>query len=163
MRKRTRLSLLGIGLLAVSIALAQSSTEAPPRDLISKSIKAVSYQVGGGSTKIDLRSTSLAPYAAGEADIEANKGITKVEVEVSGLIEPTKLGAEFLTYVLWVVSPEGRFSNVGEIQLDNSRRGKLKATTPLQTFSLFVTAEPYFAVRQPCEMLVMENGLRKGT
>jgi outer membrane protein OmpA-like peptidoglycan-associated protein len=145
------------------IASAQSATEAPARHLISKSIKAVSYQVGGGSTKIDLRSTSLAPNAVGEANIEANKGITKVEVEVSGLIEPSKLGAEFLTFVLWVVSPEGRFSNVGEIQLDNSRRGKLKATTPLQTFSLFVTAEPYFAVRQPSEILVMENELRKGT
>jgi hypothetical protein len=84
-----------------------------------------------------------------------------LKVEVSGLIEPLKLGTEFLTYVLWVVSPEGRFSNVGEIQLDNSARGKLKATTPLQTFSLFVTAEPYFAVRQPSEMLVMENECAK--
>src|SRR5262249_1606746 len=66
-------------------------------------------------------------------------------------------------YVLWVVSPEGRATNVGEIQLDSSRRGKLKATTPIQTFSLFVTAEPYFAVRQPAEMIVMVNELRKDT
>jgi hypothetical protein len=78
-------------------------------------------------------------------------------------VEPTKLGAEFLTYVLWVVSPEGRAANIGEIQLDDSGKGKLKATTPLQTFSLFVTAEPYFAVRQPGEMLVLMNELRKGT
>jgi len=139
-----------------------AQTSPPSSSVISKSIRAVSYPVGGGSTKIDLKSTTLVPQAAGEATVQANKGVTKVEVSVTGLAEPSRLGTEFLTYVLWVVSPEGRFSNVGEIQLDNAR-GKLKATTPLQTFSLFVTAEPYFAVRQPSEMVVMENELRKGT
>jgi hypothetical protein len=85
----------------------------------------------------------------GQATVEAKKGITEIEAEVRGLVSPTKLGAEFLTYVLWVVSPEGQSTNVGEIQLDNSMKGKLKATSALQTFSLFITAEPYFAVRQP--------------
>src|SRR5262249_43834708 len=103
------------------------------------------------------------PQATGEAKIEAKRGVTNIEAEVAGLIDPGKLGAEFLTYVLWVVSPEGRATNIGEIQLDSSRRGKLKATTPIQTFSLFVTAEPYFAVRQPGEMIVMVNELRKDT
>jgi len=158
-----RFSLIStVGLAAVSIAHAQSPP-VPARDLVSKSIKAVSYTVGGGSTTVDLRSTSLIPPATGEAVVKAEKGVTKVEASVIGLAEPSRLGTEFLTYVLWVVSPEGRFSNVGEIQLDNSHRGKLKATTPLQTFSLFITAEPYFAVRQPGEMVVMENELRKGT
>src|SRR5271165_1226823 len=76
---------------------------------------------------------------------------------------PTSLGAEFLTYVLWAVSPEGRAINLGEVLFDNSGKGKLKATTQLQSFSLFVTAEPYSAVRQPSEMLVLENATREGT
>ena len=157
------LSIVALELVVAWSASAQSAPAPPSTHLTSKSIKAVSYQVGGGSTKIDLRTTTLVPEAAGEAKIEANKGITKVEVTINNLIEPLKLGTEFLTYVLWVVSPEGRFSNVGEIQLDKRGYGKLQATTPLQTFSLFVTAEPYFATRQPSEMVVMENELRKGT
>jgi outer membrane protein OmpA-like peptidoglycan-associated protein len=125
-------------------------------------IKAVSYQMGSGS-KVDLRSPGLAPQAAGEGKIEAKKGATSIEVKVENMPEPSSFGAEFLTYIVWVVSPDGRASNVGEIELDQSAKGKLKATTPLQTFSLFVTAEPYFAVRQPSEVVVLANELRKDT
>src|SRR3954451_14217913 len=122
------LSFLCVGLVTAGITWAQSS---PSNSVVTKSIRAVSYPVGGGSTKIDLRSTSLVPQAAGEATVQANQGVTKVEVAVTGLVEPSRLGTEFLTYVLWVVSPEGRFSNVGEIQVDTARRGKLNGTTPL--------------------------------
>jgi outer membrane protein OmpA-like peptidoglycan-associated protein len=84
-------------------------------------------------------------------------------MEVKGLEPPGKLGAEILTYVAWVVSPDGRASNVGEVVANQNGEGKLKATTQLQTFSLFLTAEPYFAVRQPSELVVLENAVRKGT
>jgi outer membrane protein OmpA-like peptidoglycan-associated protein len=153
-------------LLVVVIAdavLGQSQRPPASSDLVSASIRAVSYQVGGGSTKVDLRPTGLASGAQGMATIDAKKGVTNIEAEVNGMPEASRVGTEFLTYVLWAVSPEGRSNNLGEIQVDQSGRGKLKATTPFQTFSLFMTAEPYFAVRQPSEMLVMENELRKGT
>jgi outer membrane protein OmpA-like peptidoglycan-associated protein len=156
-----KLSLLAVAL--IPCVAAQSPSAPPARDLISTSIRAVSYRVGGGSTKVDLRPTSLAPRASGVATVEAKQGVTNVEVDITELVEPSKLGTEFLTYVLWAVSPEGRSNNLGEIQLDKSGRGKLKATTPFQTFSLFVTAEPYFAVRQPSELVVMENELREKT
>jgi outer membrane protein OmpA-like peptidoglycan-associated protein len=129
---------------------------------VGKPLRAVGYQLGTNA-KVDLAPTELASQASGEAEVRAEKGVTRMEIEVAGLIDPTKLGAEFLTYVVWVVSPEGRASNIGELQLDNSRKGKLKATTALQTFSLFVTAEPYFAVRQPSEMVVLMNALKKNT
>jgi len=79
------------------------------------------------------------------------------------LSSPTRLGTEFLTYVLWAVSTEGRAINLGEVLYDNSGKGKLQTTTQLQSFSLFVTAEPYSAVRQPSEVLILENALRKNT
>ena len=72
-------------------------------------------------------------------------------------MSPARLGAEFLTYVLWAVSPEGRAINLGEVLFDNNGEGKLKTTTQLQSFSLFVTAEPYATVRQPSEMLILES------
>jgi outer membrane protein OmpA-like peptidoglycan-associated protein len=84
-------------------------------------------------------------------------------VEVKGLKPPSTLGAEFLTYVLWVVTPEGRTGNTGEILLNKNGDGKLSATTPAQTFSLLVTAEPYFAVRVPSEMVALQSERRKDT
>jgi outer membrane protein OmpA-like peptidoglycan-associated protein len=151
---RILLSTLALGLASSWLGLAQQH--------IKTTIRAVSYELNTDS-KVDMKPGDLAPQAKGEAKVEAKKGVTNLEVEIEGLPEPTKMGAEFLTYVVWVVSPEGTASNVGELQLDNSRKGKLKATTPLQTFSLFVTVEPYFAVRQPGELVVLANELRKDT
>ena len=148
--------------LVFAVALAAVPLIGQQQGSVGKPLRAVGYQLGTNS-KVDLAPTELAPQSKGEAEVQAQKGVTRMEIEVEGLIDPTKLGAEFLTYVVWVVSPEGRASNVGELQLDNSRKGKLKATTALQTFSLFVTAEPYFAVRQPSEMVVLMNALRNNT
>jgi outer membrane protein OmpA-like peptidoglycan-associated protein len=149
--------LLGVGLIQ------GWSQDTPPRDVISKSTRAVNYEVGGGSTKIDFKGTDLSPASSGEAKVEAKKGITKIEAKFYYLQSPTKWGTEFLTYVLWAVSPEGRSSNLGEILTDKNGQGKLDASTPLQVFSLVVTAEPYFAVSQPSEFVVLENEIRKDT
>jgi len=142
---------------------AQAPPGTPEASLVGKSTKAIGYVVGGGSTKVDLKATGVVPQADGEAKVEARPGITNIEVKVKGLVQPTKLGTELLTYVLWVVTAEGRTGNSGELLINNSGEGELKTTTPAQTFSLIVTAEPYFAVRQPSEVVVLENEVRKDT
>ncbi len=101
--------------------------------------------------------------AGGEAKVEAKPGATTIELSLIGMTQPSTLGAEFLTYVLWVVTPDGRSGNIGEIILNKNGEGKLKATTPAQTFALLVTAEPYFAIRFPSEMVILENDTRKNT
>jgi len=141
---------------------AQTEQEIPASNVTAKSVTAIGYQLGTG-TKVDLKGMELMPAASGEAKVEAKKGATSIEVEIKSLAQPTTLGTEFMTYVLWGVSPDGRAANLGEIVINKDGEGKLNATTPLQTFSLFVTAEPYFAVRRPSEMVVLENELRKGT
>jgi outer membrane protein OmpA-like peptidoglycan-associated protein len=128
-----------------------------------RSIKAIGYQVGGGGTTVDLKSASLLPGASGEAKVEAKASVTTVEAKVRGLKIPTPLGPEFLAYVVWAVSPEGRAVNLGEIRPNDDGQGELKVTTQLQSFSLFVTAEPYASVRLPSEMLVLENDVRQST
>ncbi|MEO8594924.1 MAG: OmpA family protein [Candidatus Solibacter sp.] len=128
-----------------------------------KVFRAIGYPVGGGSTKVDLKPSGPIPGAIGQAKVEAKPGVSTVEAEVAGLKPPTDLGAELLTYVLWAVSVEGRAVNLGGIPLEADGKGKLKATTQLQAFSLFVTAEPYATVRQPSEVLILENDIRKGT
>lgn len=146
-----------------SLSLAQTPRPTPASDLVSRSITAIGYQVGAGSTTVDLKSTGLVPAASGQAKIEAKAAITTVDAQVEGLTPPLQLGTEFLTYVLWAVSPDGRANNIGEILIDKNGKGRLRGNTQLQTFSLFVTAEPYAKVRQPSEMLVLENQLRKNT
>ena len=155
---------LAVAFVSLSMAAAQSS-QAPPAEglVLSKPIQAIGYQVGGGGTTIDMRGTGVVARAGGEAKVEAKKGITNIEIKATGMDSPSKLGAEILTYVVWVVSPDGRASNIGELQPDNRGEAQLKVTTQLQTFSLVVTAEPYFAVRQPGEMAVLLNEFRKGT
>jgi outer membrane protein OmpA-like peptidoglycan-associated protein len=146
-----------------SMITAQVQQNAPDSNLTTKSVKAIGYKVGGGSTKVDLKGTELMPGASGEAKVEAKPGATTIELSLMGVTQPSTLGAEFLTYVLWVVTPDGRSGNTGEIIISKNGEGKLKATTPAQTFSLLVTAEPYFAIRFPSEMVVLENDTRKST
>jgi outer membrane protein OmpA-like peptidoglycan-associated protein len=146
---------------AASFVAAQSQLNAPASGLITKSTTAIGFPVGGGSTKVDLKGTERMPQADGEAKIEAKQGITNIEVTIKGLTFPSALGAEYLTYVLWVVTPEGRTGNTGELLLGKNGEAKLSATTLAQTFSMIVTAEPYFAVRLPSETVVMETETRK--
>jgi outer membrane protein OmpA-like peptidoglycan-associated protein len=158
------LSCLAVGLSAAN-AVAQADQAVPQSSVITKSATAIGYEVGGGSSKVDLKSTELMLEAGGEAKVEikSKAGRARVEVEVKRMKSPSALGAEFLTYVLWVVTPEGRTGNTGEILVDKNGSGKLSATTLAQTFTLIVTAEPYFAVRVPSEMVILQSERRKDT
>ena len=127
-----------------------------------RTAKAISYRHRSGATKIDFRGTSLMPDAHGEAKVESKQGYIEIEVEFRNLPEATQFGTEYLTYVLWAITPEGRTSNLGEI-LRNGTSGKLDVTTELQAFGLVVTAEPYFAVSRPSDVVVMENVVRPDT
>jgi outer membrane protein OmpA-like peptidoglycan-associated protein len=130
--------------------------------VIERSTKAVSYKHRGGATKIDFSGTDLMPGAHGQAKVESKQGYIEIEVEFRNLPEAIQFGDEYLTYVLWAITPEGRTSNLGEI-LRNGTSAKLDVTTELQAFGLIVTAEPYFAVSRPSNVVVMENEIRPDT
>ena len=130
--------------------------------VVAGTAKAINYRHRSGATKIDFRGTTLLPAAHGEAKVESKQGYIEIEVEFDNLQPATKYGAEYLTYVLWAISPEGRTANLGEILL-NGTRSKLNVTTELQVFGLLVTAEPYFSVTRPSNLVVMENVVRKDT
>jgi outer membrane protein OmpA-like peptidoglycan-associated protein len=144
---------------------ARMAAGAPPIYRVSvtaRTAKAISYRNRSGATKIDFRGTELLPNSRGEAKVESKQGYIEIEVEFDNLQPASKNGAEYLTYVLWAITPEGRTSNLGEILL-NGTKSKLNVTTELQVFGLVVTAEPYFAVTQPSDLIVMENVVRKDT
>src|SRR5437867_12441848 len=142
--------------------MAAGSTPIYRVTVTARTAKAINYPHRSGAPKIDFRGTELLANARGEAKVESKQGYIEVEVEFDGLEPATKNGAEYLTYVLWAVTPEGRTANLGEVLL-NGTKSKLDVTTELQVFALVVTAEPYYAVRQPSNMIVMENVVRADT
>src|SRR5579872_502178 len=131
--------------------------------VVSRTTRAIKYAHRSGATKINFRGTDLMPAAEGQARVESKRGAMEVEAEFSGLDRPTAFGNEYLTYVLWAISPEGRSVNIGEVLVGSNHRSKLDVTTDLQAFALIVTAEPYYAVRRPSNVVVMENVIRQDT
>ncbi|HKN61539.1 MAG TPA: OmpA family protein [Candidatus Acidoferrales bacterium] len=159
-----------VGLGASTAAQAQTAVssdnnQAPVYrvNVVSRTTRAVTYKHRSGSTHINFLGTDLMPAAAGEARVESKRGALEVEAEFSGLDRPTSFGNEYLTYVLWAISPEGRPVNIGEVLVGDNRRSKLDVTTDLQAFALIVTAEPYYAVRRPSNVVVLENAIRPDT
>ena len=130
--------------------------------VVARTTPAINYRHRGGSTTIDFRGTPLLPKSRGEAKVESKQGYIEIEVEFDNLVPATKFGPEYLTYVMWAITPEGRATNLGEVLL-NETESKLNVTTELQAFGLVVTAEPYFAVSQPSDVVVMENVIRADT
>ncbi len=131
--------------------------------VVSRTTRAVKYEHRHGSTKIDFEGTALMPGASGEAKVESKSGAMKIEAEFKGLDKPTSFGTEYLTYVMWAISPEGRSVNLGEVLVSDDHRSKLDVTTDLQAFALIVTAEPYYAVHRPSNVVIAENAIRPDT
>ncbi len=125
--------------------------------VVSRTTKAVNYRHRGGSTTVDMKGTSLMPEVTGRAKVDGKEGRLAVSVEVQHLSPARKFGGQYLTYVLWAVTTEGRAVNLGEIVPDNSGKSKIDVTTDLQAFGLIITAEPYFAVTRPSDLVVAEN------
>jgi len=131
-------------------------------NVVQRTTKAINYRHHNGATKVDFRGTALLPDARGEAKVESKSGYIEIEVEFDELQPATRFGPEYLTYVMWAITPEGRATNLGEIILTGTK-SKLNVTTELQAFGLIVTAEPYFAVSQPSDVVTMENFIRRDT
>ena len=128
--------------------------------VVGRSVPAVNYRPRSGDTRLNFGGTALMPKAKGWASIEGEKGYIQVDAHFDNLDAPQRFGREYMTYVLWAITPEGRATNMGELQVDGND-GRLKVTTELQSFALIVTAEPYFAVSQPSDVVVVENLVRE--
>lgn len=131
-------------------------------DVVSKSTKSVNYRHRMGATRVDFKGTAIAPTAEGRAEVNSKAGRLEIQFSMRNLGPANKLGEEYLTYVLWAITPEGRPRNLGELILKNGR-AEFTVTTELQAFGLIVTAEPYFAVTMPSDRIVAENEVRQDT
>ena len=166
-----------IGLLllaAAALAARQTPPAEPPVEpmdqtpvfrvsVVSRTTKAVNYRHRGGSTTVDMKGTDLMPEVTGKAKVDSKAGRLQVNVDLSRLGPPSKIGPQYLTYVLWAITPEGRANNLGEIVPDQYGKSSVDVTTDLQAFGLIVTAEPYFSVTRPSNEIVAENIIRRET
>jgi outer membrane protein OmpA-like peptidoglycan-associated protein len=135
---------------------AQAPAQPPQSAPVHRTTKAVNYRLRGDAVKVDFHGTELMQNASGEAKVAGKKSSVEIDAKFEGLDDPTKFGLEYLSLVLWAVSPEGRAVNLGELVIDHNS-SHVKAITDMQTFGMIVTAEPYFAVNQPGNMVVLEN------
>lgn len=131
--------------------------------VVQRSVNAINYQYRSGPTRIDFVGTVLLPKAKGEAVVESVRGRTEIDAKFDHLEAPSRFGREYLTYVLWAITPEGRPHNIGELVADAGDKAKVRVTTDLQAFGLIVTVEPYAAVRQPSDVVTLENKIRPDT
>jgi outer membrane protein OmpA-like peptidoglycan-associated protein len=168
--KKLSLAIFVFVLAAATLTVAQQPSSVatnagalPAATTVSRTTKAVHYRLQGGTTKVDFQGTDLLQRASGEARVEGKKTNFEIDAKFQGLEDATKFGLEFLTYVAWAVSPQGRPVNLGELSLDHNGNAHVKAYTDLQTFGMIVTAEPYFAVTQPGNMVVMESAAVNGS
>ncbi|HET9268176.1 MAG TPA: OmpA family protein [Vicinamibacterales bacterium] len=176
MFKRTAAVLLASAALAPGIVFSQTVPNPTQRQIsvpedqvplfritvVGRTTPAINYRPRRGDTKVDFKGTALMPQGVGEAKISGEQGYMNVEARFDKFAAASSFGSEYLTYILWAVTPEGRATNLGEIQI-NGDDAEIKVTTELQAFGLIVTAEPYFAVTQPSDVVVMENVVRAGT
>src|SRR5688572_13760983 len=130
--------------------------------VVGRTTPAINYRPRTGDTKVDFAGTALLPQAKGNATVSGEKGYIKIDARFDKLEAPSRFGREYLTYVLWAITPEGRATNLGEIQVDDDD-ARVRVTTELQAFGMIVTAEPYFAVTQPSDVVIIENVVRNDT
>jgi outer membrane protein OmpA-like peptidoglycan-associated protein len=162
-----------VGMLATPAFAQVAVTSTQPSDanaptpifrvtVVGRTTAAINYRPRSGETKVDLVGTALMPQARGVANVSGEKGYIEVDAQLNEIDPASRFGPEYLTYVLWAITPEGRATNLGEIQIDDDD-ARVRVTTELQAFGLIVTAEPYFAVTQPSDVVVMENVVRDST
>ncbi|MCU1335095.1 MAG: OmpA/MotB domain protein [Bryobacterales bacterium] len=135
-------------------------------EVVERTTQAVNYLHRGGSTKIDFKGTPLMASGSGSAKVESQRGVIDVAADFKDMVAPSTFGPEYLTYVLWAISPDGRAVNLGELTLSdygNGSHSKIETSSDIQTFGMIVTAEPYYGVTQPSDVVVMENIARPDT
>lgn len=131
--------------------------------VVQRTLSAINYGHRTLPTKIDFKGTVLYPEAEGKATVQAKAGAVEVDAKFSKLGTASRFGPQYLTYVLWAISPEGKFERLGEIVTNHADKSSLRVTSSMQVFGLMVTAEPHYAVARPSSVVVLENFLRPDT
>jgi len=99
---------------------------------------------------------SLALAPSGKADVEHAATLSLIHIEVDKLQAASKLSPAMNSYVVWSISPEGGFENVGELALTDGK-GRLDTVTRFDQFGILITAEPHFMVDRPNSVIAFRT------
>ncbi len=161
---RLVLQIVSAALLLTPVTEVRASGSGPiykiSLNVVERSTQIIDFSRRPGTTKVDFRGTDLMPDAHGEIEVESKDGHVLIKAEIKDLTPASFFGPTTLTYVLWAITPDGRPLNVSEVLLDEHNKSKFEVATDLHAFSLIVTAEPYFAVAQPTDAVVLESAWR---
>lgn len=152
--------ILLFGLLTVPSLLWAQSAPVPLYRVTVSSQSTPAFNYGGSDaipTRVGFRGTVLLPGGKGEAGISRLGSAVEIDAHFNGLGSPQRFGLNYLTYVMWAITPDGRAQNLGEIPANHANKGRLRTATSLQAFALVVTAEPYYSVTHPSGVMVLEN------
>ncbi|OGS23616.1 MAG: hypothetical protein A2297_08275 [Elusimicrobia bacterium RIFOXYB2_FULL_48_7] len=149
---------------AVIMMQGQAGTAAPlyQVSVVQNAAKAINYRNLKGSAEIDFKGTVLLTDAKGTAVVRNKSGVMEIKAKFENLSAPVQFGDEYMTYILWAISPDGKAMNLGELIVKNGK-SRIETKAPMQAMSLIVTAEPYFAVSQPGNVVVLENAVKAGS
>ena len=158
-------SCAAFGALTVPVFGQQKNSSVPIYHVtvVQRTLEAVNFQRHSGPTNIDVKGTVLLPNVQGKATVEVKNGYTRIDLDLKNLSAPTQFGTEFLTYALWAITPAGRTINLGEVIPNGSDKASMHVTSPESTFGLLLTAEPYFSVQYPSDVVVAESSVRPDT
>lgn len=141
---------------ATIISDTQNGTYIYHVKVVQRTLDAVNYLNRSGATHVNFIGTELMPRAKGDAKVDAKTGKISISVKFDNLTPANGFGTEYLTYVLWAISADGRPQNLGELELSGDK-ASLDVTSSFQSFGMIVTAEPYFSVTQPSDLIVLKN------
>ncbi len=144
------------------IAQSENGTYVYHVKVVQRDLDAVNYLNRSGSTNVGFEGTNLMQKAHGVGKVDSKTGKTNISVKFEGMSPANGFGPEYLTYVLWAISSDGRPQNLGELELAGDK-ASLEVTSPFQSFGMIVTAEPYYAVSTPSDVIVLQNVFRKDT
>jgi len=157
------LKLIILSLSLVPFARLQGEPRAGQRvNVVERTTSVIDLGTASGAITLDFRGTCLSPEARGEATVERKGDHIEVDGEFDSLQDATRFGPEYLTFVIWGISPEGRPANLGEV-IPNGTKSRFSVTSELHTLGFIVTAEPYFAVSQPNDRVVIESVVQPDT
>jgi outer membrane protein OmpA-like peptidoglycan-associated protein len=148
---KSRSTLLSALACAAVVALLASGTAFA----VELNLTAVTFP-DGTTIDIPMARTNATPNAAKlDASVKFSDGQAKVEVSFKKMEPAILFGGEVSSYVVWAVTRDGAVENLGELVVNESNdSGSGKYATGKKQFGLMVTAEPYYLVGRPGELVV---------
>ena len=110
----------------------------------------------GASVDLVFAKTSAAPDKAKiSGSVKYASGQAQITVSYSGMEPAILFGGDIAAYCVWAVAKSAAPENLGElIVTKKGASGKQSFTTPKKDFALMITAEPYYLVSRPFELVV---------